>query len=260
VKRAHEQALRALAIGGCALPCSSCDAESRAASASEKTVPAPISATPPSPAPSSTPAGSCNPAPADRGGTIIDDFDANDGRARRAENRVAYWWSLGDGSAGKLLPDPAEADDIDRQRENRSLHILARDFKKWGARIGISLFWSDGEMRCPLNASGYAGFRFRAKGSGSLAAQLVTRDTASPRGGGRCENRCFDHHQVIVQIQPDWTTHAFRWSDLRQQGWGEAATLRTERVVGITFAVQVADLPVNAWIDDLEWLAAEPAR
>lgn len=185
---------------------------------------------------------------------VIDDFAASDGRPRRAAHRTAYWWSLSDGTPGTLLPNPADADDANREREGKALHFAARDFKKWGARVGISLFWSDGELRCALNAAAYPGFRFRAKGSGSLAAQVVTRDTATVRSGGRCEKRCFDHYQSIVQIERDWSTHTIRWTDLRQQGWGEAVQLRIEYVVGFTFAAEVADLPVDVWIDDLEFI------
>jgi hypothetical protein len=248
VTHASRNALRALGICGYAAAGWACNAESRAATPSP-------SETAPAPPPAPPASGSCGPAPADSGGLLIDDFDANDGRPPRARNRVAYWWSMGDGTGGKLLPDPAEADDTNRKREAGAVHFLARDFKKWGARLGIGLFWSDGALRCPLNASRYAGFKFRARGSGSLAAQLVTRETASPRAGGLCESRCFDHHQLIVQIKPDWTTHSIRWAELRQQGWGEAVPLRTEHIVGVTFAAQVADLPVDVWIDDLEFIA-----
>jgi hypothetical protein len=158
------------------------------------------------------------------------------------------------------MPEPAEADDTNRPREDRALHLLARGFTKWGARVGINLAWSDDGMRCPLNAAEYTGFEFRAKGNGSLAAQLVTRDTASARGGGSCEKRCFDHHQLIVQVERDWSTHTIRWTELRQQGFGDAAPLRTQQVVGITFAAQVPDLPVDVWIDDLRFIAGGAER
>jgi hypothetical protein len=191
---------------------------------------------------------------------VIDDFGASDGRPPRSADRVAYWWSIPDGTPGTLLPVPAEADDINRPRDGKALHFVARDFKKWGAMVGISFFWSKGEKRCAFNASAYAGFRFRAKGSGSLAAQAVTRDTASVRSGGRCEQRCFDHYQQVVQAKPDWTTHTMSWDRLRQQGWGEAVPLRPERMVGITFSAQLADLPVDVWIDDLEFITASHVR
>jgi hypothetical protein len=203
-------------------------------------------------------AASCAPAPPDRPNLLIDDFDANDGRPPRSAGRIAYWWSASDGTSGTLQPDPTAPDDTS-PREGKALHFVARDFKKWGALVGINLFWSEGAMRCPLNASGYAGFKFRAKGSGSLAAQLLTRDTANARGGGRCETRCFDHYQRVVQITPEWSTHAIRWEDLRQLGFGQAVPLAPEYTVGMGFQAHLADLPVDVWIDDLEFIPRSPA-
>jgi hypothetical protein len=202
----------------------------------------------------------CAPAPPDPPNLLIDDFDANDGSPPRSAGRIAYWWSAGDGTAGTLQPDPAAPDDTSRPREGKALHFLARDFKKWGALVGISLFWSEGAIRCPLNASSYAGFKFRAKGSGSLAAQLVTRDTANVRAGGRCEIRCFDHYQRVVQITPEWTTHVIRWEDLRQLGFGQVVPLTPEYTIGISFQAYLADLPVDVWIDDLEFIARDAGR
>lgn len=135
----------------------------------------------------------------------------------------------------------------DVEREARRLSV-------WGATLGVNLQWTRHRVRCPLNVSRYRGLRLILKGSGSLPVQVATFDTTGPPGGGDCSEKCYDHHQVIVQASPEWTTHELRWEALHQEGWGKPAAFDAASVVGIYFAPRPADLPLDIWIDDVGFI------
>lgn len=197
----------------------------------------------------------CAPAPPDRAGPLLDDFEDGDTLVLPGVERVGWWSAWNDATEGGYVsPDAAHLSPSEREDGGKALHFVARGLSVWGATLGVNLQWTRHRVRCPLNASRYRGLRLTLKGSGSLPVQVATFDTTGPPGGGDCSEKCYDHHQVIVQASPEWTTHEIRWEALHQEGWGKPAAFDAASVVGIYFAPRPADLPLDVWIDDVGFI------
>lgn len=189
---------------------------------------------------------------------LIDDFEDGDDHIFKGFQRDGYWFAASDKTEGstispsspfaaELLP-PAEA-----TKDNRyAVHFTAAGEKNWGAVWGTALQWTKDGIKCPLNVSGFAGVRFRAKGPGSVRVALAVPEVTPKDQGGSCAERCYDAHGKLFLLTEKWETYEMRWEKLQQGGWGTEARFTPERIVNITFNVDVKSLPIDFWLDDVE--------
>jgi hypothetical protein len=196
--------------------------------------------------------------------TLVDDFEDADAKPFKAFEREGWWYVATDDSAGSVTPPKgkfqAEAlPEGESSTSNRyAAHFAASGYEDWGVVWGSSLNWSKDGIRCPYNAAAFAGLRFRAKGQGTLGVKLGVPETQPREGGGSCEERCYDAHTQVVHIQGDWQEYIIRFDRLQQGGWGAQARFDRARVLGLVFAADPNTLPVDVWVDDIEFLT--PAR
>lgn len=206
----------------------------------------------------SAPASPCDVAHPSPENPRIDDFEDGDAQIHRVFERDGWWWVGSDDTAGSMTPTRGAVQPEVLAEGGRAMHFTAEGFTEWGAQLGVSLEWSSEGIKCPFNAGAYDGFSFRAKGTGSLPVQVTLPQTNGAGSGdprSKCTEGCWDHYQVVRQLTEDWVRHEVRWADLQQGGWGKPVPFDAEQLIGIVFSPKPEDLPVDAWIDDLEFIA-----
>jgi hypothetical protein len=180
--------------------------------------------------------------------------------------REGWWWSAGDATeAAKLSPErgtfhPERLTATEANRDNLfAAHFKAEGQKDWGAVWGVTLRWESKGIRCPLNASAFAGIRFRAKGPGTVRLAFGMPETEPADAGGTCTSGCYDVHGKVYYLTDRWEDYVVRWDRLEQQGWGTEARFDPTRIVSLQLSVKPKDLPADFWIDDVAFVAEREA-
>jgi hypothetical protein len=205
--------------------------------------------------------GACKgPAPASDT-ALFDDFEDGDNKAFKGFEREGWWWSATDTTPdAKIVPakDAFSAERLpagDATNDNLfAAHFMAEGQKEWGAVWGSTLAWTNGGIKCPFNASGFAGVTLRAKGKGSISIRLGQPETIGGDGGGQCKERCYDSYGKRLFLTPEWQTFSVPWEKLQQEGWGTQVRFDPGRLIQIAFAANVKDLPVDFWVDDIAFI------
>ncbi len=204
--------------------------------------------------------GACNgPAPASDT-VMLDDFEDGDQKPFRSFQREAWWFTVNDKTPGsKISPGanflPERLPEADATKDNLwAAHVTAEGQTSWGITFSTSLHFAKDGVKCPFNASAFQGFRFRAKGPGKIAVALPLPETVKEEAGGVCTEGCYDTHRETYFLTDQWQEYTVLWSKVQQGGWGKEVRFDPERILGINFAVAVADLPIDFWIDDISFL------
>jgi hypothetical protein len=192
---------------------------------------------------------------------LVDDFEDDDQAAFKGFQREGWWFSAGDATeSAKLSPErgtfrPERLPTAEATRDNLfAAHLKAEGQKDWGAVWGVSLRWESKGVRCPLNASGFAGVRFRARGPGTVRLAFGMPETEPPDAGGTCTSGCYDVHGKVFFLTDRWDDYLVRWDRLEQQGWGNQARFDPARIVSLQLAAKPKDLPADFWIDDVAFV------
>jgi hypothetical protein len=195
---------------------------------------------------------------------LVDDFEDGDARIFKAFERDGFWFTAGDNTPGSSVsPSGTFAPELlsgaESTKDNHyAVHFKASGQTQWGAVLGTALNWTQKGLRCPMNLSGFAGLRFRAKGPGSVRVSLGVPEVVPKDGGGTCTDGCYDAHGKLFLLTEAWDTYEVRWEKLAQAGWGTDARFTPERIVSLNFSATVQALPLDIWIDDIELLAKAP--
>jgi hypothetical protein len=210
------------------------------------------------------PVGPCGRAAPPSDTTLLDDFEDGDGTVFKGFEREGYWFSVSDKTAGSVIkPDGTFRAELlpaaDATPDNRyAAHLVASGQSQWGATWGATLAWRKDGVRCPLNLSGFAGLRFRAKGPGTIRMGFAVPEVQAKEYGGTCTDRCYDFHGKVFRLGDRWESYTVRWERVQQGGWGREARFTPSRLVQLNIKVDLKDLPADFWIDDLE-LIPQPA-
>ncbi|HSC86069.1 MAG TPA: hypothetical protein VLC09_02315 [Polyangiaceae bacterium] len=204
--------------------------------------------------------GACTgPAPASDT-VLLDDFEDGDHKPFRGFHREAWWFTVSDKTPGsKIHPDsnflPERLPAGEGNAENQwAAHVTAEGQTTWGMTFSTSLHYAKDGLKCPFNAAAFDGVRFRAKGPGKVAVAFPLPETVKDEAGGVCTEGCYDTHRQVVYLTEGWAEYTVLWSKVQQGGWGTEVRFDPERLLGINFAVQVADLPIDFWIDDVDFV------
>jgi hypothetical protein len=194
---------------------------------------------------------------------LLDDFDDGDSLAAPAAEREAYWYTIKDSSPGTLEPDGQFLPVPGGVAGSLAAHLEASGFSEWGAALmaNISHLTS---VRCPYNASRFAGLRFKAKGQGRVRAQFGVPDVIDKEFGGNCDpdqgHVCYDLHGKLITLSSDaYQTFELAWSDFQQRNFGRQVDFDPAAVSFLQLAFETPDLPVQLWLDDVEFWDGTPA-
>jgi len=213
------------------------------------------------------PSGPCAaPAPASDV-ALIDDFEDGDSKPFKVFQREGWWYGASDATeGGKMTPPsgqfaPARLTAPLASKTNAyAAHFTAEGYRQWGAVWGTSLNWAKDGIRCPFNASAFAGVKFRAKGPGLIKVQFGMPETVPVEYGGSCKSNCYDSHGTPVLLGDKWDEHVVPWEVLQQGGWGAEARFDPARLLNLNFAVLSKDLPSDFWLDDVKFLTQAEAN
>lgn len=212
--------------------------------------------------------GPCSPAAPPGKVALLDDFEDADFRPFKEFQREGYWYAAADSTQGTISPKPnaflpealPASESTPQNRE--AAHLSGSGYSDWGVVWGTTLRWVDQGTRCPFNASDFAGIKFAAKGSGRVRVNFGMPETIPLDDEGTCKERCYDTHSRVVILTEKWETYEIPWSQLQQWGWGTQAKFDPSRLMNLQFAVDGKLLPVDFWVDDIEFMlpnAATPA-
>ena len=188
---------------------------------------------------------------------IIDDFEDGNDRIFKGYQRDGFWFAAGDKTEGSTItPSAPFAAELlpanESTKDNRyAAHLTAQGQKSWGL-WGTALQYTHDGLKCPLNVSGFAGLRFRAKGPGTIRVSIAVPEVTPKEGGGTCTDRCYDAHGKVILLSDTWDSYEMRWEKLQQGGWGTEARFTPERIVSVGFNIDVKSLPIDLWLDDVE--------
>jgi hypothetical protein len=188
---------------------------------------------------------------------LIDDFEDGNDRIFKGFERDGFWFSASDKTEGSTITPATFAAELlpaaESTKDNRyAAHLTAQGQKDWGAVWGAAMQWTQNGLKCPLNVSGFAGLRFRAKGPGTLRVSMAVPEVTPKEGGGTCQDRCYDAHGKLFLLSDAWDSYEMRWEKMQQGGWGQEARFTPERIVNVAFNVDVKNLPLDVWLDDVE--------
>lgn len=209
--------------------------------------------------------GPCSPAAPAGNVALLDDFEDADLRPFKEFQREGYWYAAADATEGSMSPKPQSflpemLPASESTPHNRvAAHLSASGFSDWGVVWGTTLRWVDQGIRCPFNASSFAGLKFKAKGSGKVRVNFSMPETVPPADEGACKERCYDTHSRVVILSDNWETYEIPWGQFQQWGWGTQVMFDPSRVLNLQFSVDGKSLPVDFWLDDIEFMVTPAA-
>lgn len=144
---------------------------------------------------------------------------------------------------------PASVEEFTSAIENGAIHTTGKGYTEWGGGIGTNLCGA--QQLTPVDGTKYKGIKFKASGTTPLKFLVATVDTMPEFG--RCK-KCYDHFTVaITNLTKEMKTYEFKWSDLKQLGWGDKATLDTKALIGLNWTSKDA-VTWDFTIDDVSFL------
>jgi len=195
---------------------------------------------------------------------LLDDFEDADNKLFKAFQREGWWFTAADNTEGSHVSPmkfaPEKLPEAEATKDNGyAVHFTASGQKDWGAVWGVTLKWESKGIRCPFNASNFAGIRFRARGPGAMRVTVGIPETMPSEAGGSCKAKCYDSYGKVVHMSQCWDEYLVRWDQLQQGGWGNEARFDPARVIQLAFTARVEDLPADFWLDDIALVTAKEA-
>jgi hypothetical protein len=192
---------------------------------------------------------------------MIDDMEDDDAVICPSGGRSGHWYVVNDGTGTQVPPTPAAfttayAIPGGRQDSVYAMHSSGSHFSGWGALFGFSLNQPDGSRRATYNCNGFTGIHFWARqGTGAqrtFNVQLPTILTSPTVPDGDCLADCNDHFQIKITPPTTWTEYSLRFSDFRQEGWGNRVTFYLADIFAIEFLAKAAP-DFDLYVDDISF-------
>lgn len=196
---------------------------------------------------------------------MIDDMEGGTASILATKGRNGAWYVYNDGTVGAKqtpgVPFNPEKLASPRGTSKYAAHSTATGFTTWGAGFGFNLNdkgdGDGGSSKATYAASGYTGFTFWAKVSGTSSTKMrfnVSTKSTDP-AGGFCTpvEKCNDDYGTDLTLTSDWTKYTVNFADLAQLGWGTAVAKFED---GLVYAVhfQFAKADFDVYVDDIAFL------
>ncbi|HKO54060.1 MAG TPA: hypothetical protein VJV79_40405 [Polyangiaceae bacterium] len=192
----------------------------------------------------------------------IDDFEDRDTAVFPELGREGFWGVVHDNTTGIVVPAGEFAPDVSGVNGSLGAHVKVSGYSDWGALLSTTLSYLADGMRCPYNASGFAGLRFYARGSGRVRVALAIPATQDKEFGGACDSDkgmiCYDTHSRFMPLTPEWTLYEMPWAFFVQRNFGTPAPFRPDQVIVVQFAFDSPELPIEFWVDEVSFWDGTP--
>jgi hypothetical protein len=191
----------------------------------------------------------------------IDDLEDGDARILVRCGRNGYWFTYDDGTAGATqTPAPSATClpsllPIGTPTNLYAMRTYGSGFTTWGAGIGFNFV--DGGPSYDASAWGGITFSARVETGTTTAVHFSFPDVDTDARGGVCTGftpGCGDHFGIDLVLTTTWTTYTIRFSDLRQIGWGHAASaFAPAKVYGVQGGMP-ASTTFDLWLDEISFV------
>jgi hypothetical protein len=198
-------------------------------------------------------------------GVLVDDLDDGDDLSQPFLNGRGAWFVANDGmgqqfpsSCAPPLPVPLPPA-VPGASSTFAMHTYGKGFVSalgGYSLLGISVK-AGADCSQPIDASGYSGVLFRARGRGLLRFFIGTVETNPPADSGTCMGFCYDAFGAYRQLTDEWQTFRVPFRELTQEGWGTPSYFDGAHLLTLQWSAKLA--PGNAtpascfdfWIDDV---------
>jgi hypothetical protein len=200
-------------------------------------------------------------------GSLVDDLQDGDDLTPPVVDRGfslgrGAWFVVNDGS-GQQFPGPCSGSSPVEDplvAGNLAMHTFGKGFRSEPggySLLGISM--KSGEaFDQPLDASGFQGVQFRARGAGLVRFFMGTVETNPVLDFGTCLGGCYDSHGALFVVTNAWRTYQIPFNRVAQEGWGAPATFNAAHILTLQWSAKVAALGggvpaacFDFWIDDV---------
>ena len=197
-------------------------------------------------------AGSC--------GDLIDDMESGTGYICEGSGRAGHWYTYLDTSTSStILPATGsvavpEHLTTPRGTSNYAMHVSGA----YSTYAGLACLLNNAVVGTPsgtFNATGYTGFRFYAKGTGSLQVIGDMPSTIPVASKGTCAlTNCFGNYYNYGALPSTWTLVTVPFSSLKN---GAVTPFQPATIWSIGFqfyaASSTASISFDLWIDDFSF-------
>ena len=187
----------------------------------------------------------------------IDDMEDKDFRIRLLCGRNGTWYTFNDGTGTQVPAEgaacPATPIVGGRSGSTYAQETTGSGFTSFGAGLGFNFV--DGGPS--YDAHVWSGVQFWARmATGSATMRVVLSDGNTDSRGGVCSSApggCGDYFGVVISLTSTWALYKVKFTDLRQQGWGYAATAYDpSKAYGVQWNID-AGPPFDLWVDDVSF-------
>jgi hypothetical protein len=193
---------------------------------------------------------------------LLDDFDDGNNVAEPEAEREAYWFTIHDDTPGSIDPPKDFVPSPGGYLGTRSAHVVASGYTLWGAAL-VANISHKAALRCPYDASSFKGLRFVARGSGFVRVQVIMPGVTDKEFGGTCDPTkgeiCYDNHGTFVELGTEYRVYELPWSSFQQRGYGTQVAFDEKTVTALQFAMEQVNLPVDLWVDQIEFWDGVPS-
>jgi hypothetical protein len=170
---------------------------------------------------------------------VLEDFA--DGDARLSSGSFAGSWRTYSDGTGQVTP-PVNTDIVP---VNGAVQVTGSGFGTWGVGLTVDLNNPAGQ-RQPADLSAYRGLSIRARGTGTIAVELVTPATTGTAEGGSCTGEtCFGHYAGSLVLGAEYADRELLFTSLSQPTWGQPVSLDLKQVLAINFLARADGGPVG---------------
>jgi hypothetical protein len=179
---------------------------------------------------------------------LIDDLEDGDDATPFFLNGRGAWFVANDGS-GQQFPLPCTLPSelpVARNGSRFAMRTYGQGFSSApGAYslLGISVKSGEGCGQ-PLDATGYTGIEFWARGSGTLRFFMGTVETNPPTDFGTCASGCYDAHGELFPLSGEWEFIHIPFTALHQEGWGAPAAFDPAHILTLQWSAKMGPFAV----------------
>lgn len=193
---------------------------------------------------------------------LVDDLEDGDDLTPPFLNGRGAWFTVNDGS-GQQFPNPSCPPALPSTSKGTpgvyAMHTYGKGFSL--APGGYSLLGisakSGATCNQPVDATGFSGVRFSARGSGFVRFFMGTVETNPTADFGTCQGGCYDSHGAIVPLEANWNTYRISFDQVIQEGWGAPAPFNRAHILTLQWSAKPGpgEPPTvscfDFWIDDV---------
>ncbi|HMI90466.1 MAG TPA: hypothetical protein VK509_03840 [Polyangiales bacterium] len=208
---------------------------------------------------------------------VVSTFEDGTGSVNQTAGRGGGFYMFNDMTAGAMQTPPPGTLPPARMAARCggmfALCMAGKGFATWGAGMGTDLGMTAGGAatdggtgmgtKSAYDASAYKGISFWAKANpgSAVAVRVNVKDASTAPEGGVCDaamssgaEACNDDWGKNLNLTTEWAPYTLLWTELRQSGWGKAASaFDSKKAYSIQFQVNKG-LEFDLCIDDLAFV------